>query len=362
MKLKKVYLIVMLFFAMCSAPGRVFARDYPSFGPISVRNQNPVYLQNLGLTPRRAEPLPHGTLETRIDSAYSNMYEYGQDANSMMDLDMEFWRLALHVDYGLTQDLEIGVEIPFVHFNGGFLDSFIQDFHNAFGLPNGGRDQVANNQFSYRFDAGGQTLFNFPAATFGLGDISIHVKNQLAGEDSDWPDLAWFADIKFPTGRRSRGFGSGAPDFGFGAILDASWKRLHGHFNCGYFVLGGNNMIDGFMYNNMFAYTVAGEVTILDNWSGIIQLNGSTPLLTGASYDQWNGVPLDLIVGFRGEEKRIIDNYDLIWQFGFSEDVTSRGPSVDFTIFLSIGFRFNLFERSRPVGDWLAVKPVTSNQ
>lgn len=340
---------------ICLTAGMAHARDYPSFGPISVRNQNPVYLQNLGLTPRRAEPLPQGTLETRVDSAYSNLYEYGQNANATLDLDMEIWRLALNVDYGLTEDLEIGVEIPFMHFNGGFLDSFIRHFHDAFGLPNGGRDQVPDNRFSYRFNIGGNDLMNFPPADFGLGDIAIHFKQQLAGEDSDWPDLSWFADIKFPTGKQSRGFGSGGPDFGFGALLDASYKRLHGHFNCGYFALGGNSLIDGYMYSEMFAYMVAGEVTLLPTWSVIVQMNGSTPLLEGADFDTWDGVPLDLIVGFRGEEQNIIGNNDIIWQFGFSEDVTSQGPSVDFTVFLSIGFRFNLFERGRPAGDWLAV-------
>lgn len=335
-------------------PCRGLCLDYEGFGPISVRNQNPVYLQNLSLTPRRAETLPHGTLEMRVDSAYSNLYEYGQDANAMLDLDMEFWRLALHVDYGAKPDLEVGIEIPLVHFNGGFLDSFIRHFHDAFGFPSGGRDQVPDNRFSYRFQVGGSDLMGFPPADMGLGDISLHVKHQLAGEDSDWPDLSWFADLKFPTGRRSRGFGSGSMDFGFGAALDASYRRLHGHFNCGYFVLGANSMIDGFMYNQMFAYMIAGEVTLLPTWSLVVQLNGSTPLLKGTALDVWNGVPLDLIVGFRGEEKGIVGNNDLIWQFGFSEDVTSKGPSVDFTVFLSIGFRFDLLGKSKPSGDWIA--------
>ncbi len=51
-------------------PVQLYARNYNSFGPISVRNQNPVYLQNLGLT-RGAEPLANGTLETRIDSGFT---------------------------------------------------------------------------------------------------------------------------------------------------------------------------------------------------------------------------------------------------------------------------------------------------
>ncbi len=337
-------------------PAQLHARNYNSFGPISVRNQNPVYLQNLGLTPRRAEPLANGTLETRIDSAYSNMYEAQSSKTSSMDFDMELWRLALNMDYGVRNDMEVGIEIPMLHFNGGFLDRFIQEFHNFFHLPNGGRENVPNGRFSYRFSSGGRDLLNYSDMGLGLGDISFHVKNQLLGEDDDWPDLSWFAEIKLPTGKKSRGLGSGAMDFGVGSILGVSHKRVHGHVNVGLYVLGGNQSISNFMYNNMFAFSLAGEVTLLPTWSMIVQLDGSTPLFNSTSMDDWDGVPMNLIVGFRGEERSVIRNSDLIWQFGFSEDITSMGPSVDFTVFFSIGMRFDILGRHRPAGDWLAKK------
>ena len=88
----------------------------------------------------------------------------------------------------------------------------------------------------------------------------------------------------------------------------------------------------------------------------IVQLDGSTPLFNSTSMDNWDGVPMNLIVGFRGEERSIIRNSDLIWQFGFVEDITSRGPAVDFTVFFSLGMRFDTLGRHRPAGDWLARK------
>lgn len=339
---------------LCLGSRVVFAREYAAFGPVELRTQNPIYLQHLGLTPRRAQVLPEGVIEMRTDSAYSNIFERGEGANELVDLDMEYWRLALRALYGLTDDLEVGVEIPFVHFGGGFLDAFIQGFHDAFGLPNAGRNTVPNGRFSYRLASGGADIVNYSPADFGLGDISLHVKHQLTGEDEDWPAIAWFSEIKLPSGRRARGFGSGGPDFGLGAAIDVSYKRIHGYFNLGYYVLGGNARMDGFMRSQMMAYMIAGEATILPNWSAIVELNGSTPLLKGTGIDPWDGLPLDLVVGFRGEEEDIFGGSDLIWQFGFSEDVTSRGPSVDFTVFASIGMRFDLFGRAQPVGDWIA--------
>lgn len=339
-----IFFFALLFFGICNEAS---ARDWAGFGPISVRNQNPIYLQNLSLTPRRATVLPKGIMEARVDSAYSSLFEQESNDIANLDLDMEYWRLAPVVSYGIADGMELGVEIPFIHFSGGFLDGFIQKFHKALGFPNAGRESVPNGRFSYLFQTVSEgTRLEFPPATFGLGDISINFKHELRRNEGGWPAIAWFADFKFPTGRPSRGFGSGSPDFGLGGIVDASWKRLHGYFNFGYFVIGGNNHIEQYMHGEMLAYTLAGEVSLLDDWSLIVQLDGSTPLLTKTKLDNWDGVPLDLIIGFRGEEPELIKGQDLIWQFGFSEDITGSGPSVDFTVFMSIGLRFNLYSKA----------------
>ena len=338
--------------------GEAGARQWEGAGPIVSRNQNAVYLQNLSLTPQRAEVLPEGMIETRIDSAYSNMFEKESNAFASLNLDMEFWRLAIRTDYGIRPDLQIGIEIPLVNFWGGFLDGFIQDFHKFFGFPNAGRDRVPNGEFHYSFSAGGRQRFDFASTRLGLGDIALRVKGQLTGEDDDLPAISWFSELKFPTGMQSRGWGSGAPDFGFGMAMDLTWKRLHGYFNWGYYAIGGNSYIDDLMYNQMLAYMIAGELSIIENLSVIVQLNGSTPLYHGTGLDQWDGVPLDLVIGFKGEQRNLLGEWgDLLWQVGFSEDITSRGPSVDFTVYMSIGFRFDINERKRPPIDWLAQRP-----
>jgi hypothetical protein len=64
---------------------------------------------------------------------------------------------------------------------------------------------------------------------------------------------------------------------------------------------------------------------------------------------------MNLVVGFRGEEKDMLGPLgDFLWQVGFAEDVLSVGPSVDFTVYTSVGVRWNIFKRKRPAGDWLA--------
>jgi hypothetical protein len=323
-------------------PHPTAAKEYSSFGPFTVRNQNPFYLQTLNLTPTRAAVLPRGVLEVRFDSAYSNIFEHGNSASNSFMADMELWRLALNAQYAVTDDMEAGMEIPFIHTWGGFLDPFIEAFHRTFGFPNAGRETVPDNQFTFHFDAGGQRIYNVNSVRMGLGDITLHLKHHVLDEGRANPALAWFFDLKLPTGRRSRGLGGGNIDYGFGLALEKSYKRLHGYLNTAYYISGRDDVLEAYMNPAVFSFAAAIEITILPTWSFLAQVNSGTPLLAHTAMDAWDGVPLELIIGFKGAEPDLIYGNDLIWQFGFSEDATSGGPSVDFTVFLSVGMRFDL--------------------
>jgi len=343
-------IIIMFGYALSTA----WAKTYPSFGPLTVREQNPIYLQTLGLTPTRAKAITPGSIEMRLDMAYSNIFEQGTSATNRLDLDLETMRLALHLIRGFKNGFELGVEIPFYHSGGGFLDAFIQDFHNFFHLPNGGRSRVPNNQYNYKFYSAGRLVYNVPSQSFGLGDISIRIKKLVAEEGDAQPGIALFADLKFPTGMNSRGLGNGAFDFGLGMAVEKSYKRIHGYLNVEYVVSAVNNVLENFMYHNMLAYAAAFEVTLLDTWSVIAQLAGSTPMLGNTGIDEWDGIPMNLIIGFKGCEPGLLGGNDLIWQAGFSEDILASGPSVDFTAFLSIGVRFNKKQKAFNKNQWLA--------
>ena len=326
---------------MIFSAGNLSAREYPAFGPLTVRNQNPLYLQTLGLEPARAVSLEKGNAEFRLDIAYSNIFEREASATNEMNLDMELMRLALHAVYGLTGDLDIGLEIPLFTTWGGFLDAFIQEFHKFFGLPNGGREFTQNDLYRYRFYSSGNLIYDAPQTNFSLGDLRLRLKKKLSDEKKFVPGLSLFADIKLPTGSGKHGISNEAFDFGLGLALEKSYKRVHGYLNAEYIVTGASTALEDFMRNYMLAYAAAVEVTLLDSWSVIAQVNGSTPLLANTGMESWDGVPLDLVIGFRGCEKEMFGRHDLIWQVGFSEDVLSEGPSVDFTAFISMGIRFN---------------------
>lgn len=339
-------LLIILAILLFSAPS--FAKEYASFGPIRARSQNPYHLQTINLSPTRATVKPKGTWELRVDSSYSNIFETGVSATNWMLSDMELWRISANASYVVDEDMELSIEVPFIHRWGGFLDPFIQYFHNLFDLPNGGRNLVDDNQFLYRFYEGNNLIYDMGSHKIFLSDINLRFRHNPLHEGRYNPATALFFDLKLPTGMKSRGMGGGNIDYGFGVALEKSYKRLHGYLDAAYYISGRDDALAEYMHQSFLSYVAAVEFTLLPTWSIIAQINGQTPLLKGTWMGQWDGVPLDLVIGFRGEEKDVFSSNDLIWQFGFSEDVTSGGPSVDFTVLLSIGIRLSSKPHLKP--------------
>ncbi len=354
MKRWSVRAVILFGVAFLFLPAPLGARElYPSFGPLTAYNHNPILLTNLQLQPERAVALAPGEFQTMISSGYSNLFERGTNGGNVLDLDMELLRLAFDLRYGWRDGFEFGVEIPFLRFDGGFLDAFVDSYHRTFGFPRGGRERVANNRFAYRFESNGQTLLDYPARSFGVGDVTFRIKHHFLEEDRFRPAVAWLFDFKAPTGDRDQGLGSGNPDMGLGLAFEKSCRRFHGYVDLAALTIGGTNAIANFMESEQFVYVVAGEWTLLDDLSVVAQLDGGTPLLKGTGINPWDGVPLDLVIGFKGEESGMMGGNDFVWQVAFAEDVTSKGPSVDFTAIASVGVRFQtLGQRYR--GDWFA--------
>ncbi len=349
--LPQLFFLILLLYPFNS----IEAKTYNSFGPLTTRNQNPVYLQTINLQPTRATILPEDSLEVRIDSSYSNIFETGSSRTNWYQADMELWRLSLNAIYAFRDDMEASIEIPFILTWGGFLDPFIEEFHKVFGFPNAGRETVPKNQFTFKLYKDADLIYNVNKQKMGLSDITLRVKNRVLKESKYQPGLSWLFDLKLPTGQRSRGLGDGNIDFGFGVALEKSYKRFHTYLDLGYYVSGRDDVLEPYVHQSFFSYVTSFELTLLPTWSIIAQLNGQTPYLCNTGMDEWDGVPLDFTVGFKGEEKALLDGRDLIWQFGFSEDITSSGPSIDFTVFLSIGVRLGYIKgkpyRSFTVGE-----------
>jgi hypothetical protein len=181
--------------------------------PFSTTNQNPlVAIYGLPAAGSAFVLAPGRTVaELRADIA-SNYSDDNKASESIL-LDGETYRFTLAMKHGVSENLEVGLEVPYVMHRGGFLDSFIIDWHDFFHLPQGGRDDAPRDRLAYRYEKDGQTLIDLDDQSEGLGDVRLTGAWQLWQREGEEPQsLALRASLKLPTGDDDQLLGSGSTD------------------------------------------------------------------------------------------------------------------------------------------------------
>lgn len=334
-KFRILLLIISLLFS-----GELLAKDFIANGPLEARTQNPIYLQNLALIPSRAVVNKKGIYSMWLHMDYASIFEHGLNGSNEIFFDMELARISVNIKYGFGRDMEVGLQVPFLHFNGGYFDAWIQDFHNFFGFPNGGRERYPNGEFKYYVRKDGKEIYRRNKMGIGLSDVILYYRYNFLKETSSIPGFAFRFGLKFPTGKESTGLGTGKLDYSLGFAMEKSIQRWHFYVNADYIITGWNKELEDLYRGAMLSWLTAVEFNVSSPVSIIAQLQGSTPMLTGLGISEWDGAPLDLVIGVKGMHKKLFWNNDFYWQWSFSEDLYPYGPSVDITTSLTLGVRF----------------------
>lgn len=219
--------LVMLLGLLClGSPGAV-AQDVT---PFMLQNQSPL-VQIFGLPPAEAPLLPplyH--LAVRLGFTVSNNFTSEVRGHEMLSFDGETLRFQAAFRYGLTPRLAVGLDIPFVDHSGGIFDGFIEGWHSAFHLPQGGRTAVPHGQLQYLYSRDGVRQLNLDKPTAGLGDLAFSVAWQLYRAPTPMPRfLTLQTGVKAPTGSSASLHGSGSTDI-FVRLLgsdSATLAKLH---------------------------------------------------------------------------------------------------------------------------------------
>lgn len=332
-----------VFLLIATPPLPLHAKEPASFtGPLLTRSQNPILLQFLSLIPSSAETLPSHHYAASVQTVFSNLFERElKTAGAGVDMDMELWRTSFFLQYGLGQGFELDVEIPFLHTSGGFLDSFIQSYHDTFGFPNAGRDNVDNGRFSYAVTLDNTSIYQVGEAFIVPSDWTLSLKKPLYEHPSFGDGFILTAQhlIKLPIGRRASGGGSGNVDYGVSFIGEQSWKQFRFTTQIGVIFFGGHDNLDPILRSQALQWIESIEWSISRPLSLIVQLQGMTSPFNDTNNKALGSLPLDLIIGFAGN---VFDAtpHRFFWQVAFAEDPTGKGPAIDFSTYFRIGRKF----------------------
>lgn len=256
--------------------------------PLNTSNRGPL-VEVFGLP--SAEPArltPTGTTAVAVTAEVVNMFIGAANAASgeRLLLDGETYRWTLSVRKRITAGAEIGLELPVLLHGGGFLDGFIDGWHDAFGMPSGDREKADRGILTYRYERRGRTLVNLTRSTGGIGDLRITGAWSLFEDDRR--ALSLHSSIKIPTGDPNRLTGSGSVD---GTVsLAASTAAETGLGTVSAFgSVGALGMTKGDVIGDR-QKSVVGFGTLGTGWSPVdalcftLQLNGNTGFFRSSLY------------------------------------------------------------------------------
>ncbi len=181
--------------------------------PFFTFNQSPL-VQLYGLPAiGEARILDPGEQRYRLQADIASNYTVGRKGGESILLDGETTRLTLAFSGHGGRNFEWGLAIPYVSHSGGMLDGFIRQWHDVFGLPQGGRAEAADDVLDYRYVRDGQTLIGQTQEGEGVGDVRLSGGWQLRRPGADDNSaLALRASLKLPTGDSTLLHGSGGTD------------------------------------------------------------------------------------------------------------------------------------------------------
>ncbi|GAM08515.1 hypothetical protein OR1_00787 [Geobacter sp. OR-1] len=229
-------------------------------------------------------------------------YAAEETSHERLILDGEAYRVTLACRYGLGTRAEAGLELPFVGHGGGIFDSFIEGWHDFFGLPQGGRKEAPRNRLLYSYADNGTERLRLDDSGFGIGDIRINGGYQLYKSGASGSGaVALRGSLKLPTGDSHRLRGSGSVDTALWLDLSDDYQIPIGHLTLfgsagGMAMTRGNVLPD--QQRSLAAFGTLGAGWAPTNWIAfIMQFSGHTPFYQGSDLKELSANSLQLHSG-----------------------------------------------------------------
>lgn len=244
--------------------------------PLYVKNLSPV-TGLLGLPSQRsADSEATGALGVALHSSVANSYVLDASSREYLNLDGETLRFALDLRYGLAPGWDVQLEVPWLEQSGGDLDRVIDDWHDLWGMPDGGRSDVPRDLLDYRYAAISAPGFLLQDSSSGLGDITLALNYAFYRDKDATASVA--LGYKFGVGDDEKFLGSGGDDVYVavrfsGAHLSDLPLRWHGQV--GYLRAGDSDLLDGIQQQDLWFAGLSLDWMLNERWSLLAQLDGN---------------------------------------------------------------------------------------
>jgi hypothetical protein len=314
--------------------GAASAAEFDFAGPAPTRNFQPIQLIFLNLPFESAATIEPGGVALLLESAESNEIATHQ-GTIQATLKFETNRTVLGFRYGLLEDWEVGMELPFITRYGGFLDPLIDGVEDLFNAENSERALFPQNKFGAFIVARGDTIvFQGDEETFQPGDLVFSVKHAFRLPRA-WPRLALRGAIKAPTGDAGAVLGSGEPDFGAGLAADYRvFDRLMFYCNLNLIYPVGPITAADLTLNPIVTESFAAHLALTRRWSAMFHQATYTSPFHGTHAALLDGTVVEVGFGLG-----FAYSPNVFAQLLGIQNVSGVEQSSDFTLLLSFDIR-----------------------
>jgi Protein of unknown function (DUF3187) len=252
--------------------------------PFASANRSPL-VQIYGLpTAASAQLVPEGKVSSSLQVELANNFTENDSSGEVIRLDGETLRSNIQFRYGLNDHIELGLDIPWISHSGGSLDGFIEDWHEFWYLPEGGRPGSARNQLQYAYQKNGNSRVSLNSDSEGLGDISLSLAYQL--DTSDYRQWALRAGLKLPTGDAEQLLGSDSTDLSLSLnVSDQNLSQNYGialHASAGILLMDGGEVLDDLREDWLLYSSTTLSWSATPSLTLKLQLDGHTALYDSA--------------------------------------------------------------------------------
>jgi len=296
-------------------------------GPLQVKNQFPLFLHI------DAPYLESASIKDSFSAilSHSSVYLVRNSSGWSMGLDMEITELNFMFRKNIKDFIELGFDLPVVSFNSGFMDGFLNSYHNAFGFPDYGRHNRPHNEFLYEVRKNGDLVIKGKNGRTGISDIRLTAKKPVLEGD---PAISIKGDLEIPTGDAKTGFGNGGIDAGVALLIDKNLnEKFKSYFNIGIVFPGDLKAYEKVDLREFIHGGAAVEAALWKDISllGQVFIQGSPfPETDIASVDR-----TDVLLSLGGRYY----SGNNIFELSFTEDPNTSG-APDFTLSFSFKRRF----------------------
>ena len=288
-------------------------------GPFQVKNLYPVFLH-------ADQPyLEKAAVENSMSYSlsHSSTYTVQESEDWVIHLDMEITEMNFRYKRIIQESVEFAIDIPVLMIGGGFLDGFLEDYHDAVGFGDYGRSQRPNNEFLYEVRKDGEVLIEGKSG-IRLGDIRVALKAPLIASDAF--NVSIKGDIEIPVSSAKQGFSNGSLDAGASILMDIPVTekiRTYGNFGV---VFPGD--VRGHEKINLKNYLYGGAAIEVDAGGGlylITQLQGQSSVYPDTDLQAVDRDAYMIVFGgrYRKEGKSI--------ELSLTEDLSTSG-APDFIV------------------------------